>query len=153
MTSPTHAPLLRRPLAAALLVLSVPSCASNRPACYPVHGEIFVAQGKDRMAAAGAIVVFHPTVPASGDVPLPTAHVGEDGRFELTTYVKGDGAPAGEYAVTIEWLPPRPPPPHKPKQTGDRFRGRYADPRTSTIRYAVQESKDNNVPTIELQLP
>jgi hypothetical protein len=29
--------------------------------------------------------------------------VGADGSFSLSTYDKDDGAPAGEYAVTIEW--------------------------------------------------
>jgi hypothetical protein len=153
MTAPTHVPCFRRALVLAPLVLCVPSCGNNGPACYPVRGEIFVGQGKDRAPANGAVVVFHPTAPASGEAPRPTAHVGEDGKFELTSYVKGDGAPAGEYAITIEWRPPRPPPPHKPKQTGDRLQGRYAEPRTSTIRYTVEKGKDNNVPTIELKLP
>lgn len=153
MSAPTHAPCLGRTLVLAILILCAPSCGSNRPPCYPVHGEVFVGQGEKRTPAAGAVVVFHPTVPASDEVPRPTARVGEDGKFALTTYVKGDGAPAGEYAITIEWLPPRPPPPHKPKQIGDWLRGRYADPSTSTIGYSVEKSKDNNVPTIELQLP
>ncbi len=153
MTAPTHAPCFQRALVLAILVLCVPSCSTDRPACYPVRGEIFVSQGKERTPANGAVVVFHSTAPASVEAPRPTAQVGEDGKFELTTYVKGDGAPAGEYAITIEWRPPRPPPPHKPKWTGDRLKGRYADPRTSTIHYSVEKGKDNNVPTIELQLP
>ncbi len=153
MIPPTHAPIFRRTVVPAILVLCVPSCGSDRPPCYPVHGEIFVTQGKDRTPAAGAVVVFHPAVPASGDVPRPTAHVGEDGKFVLTTYVKGDGAPVGDYAITIEWVPPRPPPPYRPKQTGDRLQGRYSDPRTSQMRYSVERKKDNNVPPIELKLP
>ena len=153
MTAPAHAACFRQALAPAILVLCVPSCGSDRPTCYPVRGEIFVGQGKDRTPANGAVVIFHPTAPASAEAPRPTAHVGEDGKFALTTYVKGDGAPAGEYAITIEWRLPRPPPPHQPKQTGDRLQGRYADPRTSTIRYSVEKNKDNNVPAIELQLP
>jgi hypothetical protein len=118
-----------------------------------VRGEVFVGQGKDRKPAAGAVVVFHPAAPAAGDVPRPTAHVGEDGTFELTTYVKGDGAPAGAYAITIEWIPPRPPPPHRPKQIGDRLKGRYSDSQRSKISYSVEKDKDNNVPPIELKLP
>src|SRR5262249_32774745 len=73
--------------------------------------------------------------------------------FELTTYVKGDGAPGGDYAITIEWIPPRPPPPHRPKQIGDRLKGRYSDPQRSKISYSVEKDKDNNVPPIELNLP
>jgi len=118
-----------------------------------VHGEIVVGQGKDRMPASGAVVVFHPTAPASGEGPRPTARVGEDGKFALTTYVKDDGAPAGDYAITIEWVPPRPPPPHKPKQTGDRLKGRYSDPRTSQIHFTVEKRTDNEVPLLQLTLP
>ena len=33
----------------------------------------------------------------------PTGQVESDGSYTLTTYLKGDGAPAGEYAVTIYW--------------------------------------------------
>src|SRR5215472_1146311 len=128
MISPTHALPVRRLLLLPILIVCVPACGSNRPPCYPVRGEVFVGKGKARKPAAGAVVVFHPTASAAGDVPRPTAHVGEDGTFELTTYVKGDGAPAGEYAITIEWIPPRPPPPHWPKQIGDRLKGRYSDP-------------------------
>jgi hypothetical protein len=154
MTSPTHAPILGRTLILTILILCVPSCGSNnRPPCYPVHGEIFVGQGKDRTPAAGALVVFHPTVPASGEVPRPTAHVGEDGKFALTTYVKEGGAPAGDYAITIEWVPPRPPPPFKPKKTGDRLKGRYSDPQTSKFKYSVEKRSDNEVPVIELPPP
>jgi hypothetical protein len=140
-------------LVLASLALCVPSCSSDRPTCYPVRGEIFVIQGKERTPANGAVVIFHSTATDSGEAPRPTAHVGEDGKFVLTSYAKDDGAPAGEYAITIEWRPPRPPPPHKPKQIGDRLQGRFADPKTSNLRYVVEKSKDNNVPTIELQLP
>ncbi len=142
--------MFRRTLVLAILVLCVPSCGSNRQPCYPVQGEVFVGQDKDRKPAAGAVVVFHPTVSVSDDVPRPTAHVAEDGKFALTTYVKGDGAPAGDYSITIEWVPPRPPPPHKPKQSGDRLKGRYSDPRTSKIRFTVEKGTDNEVPVIQL---
>jgi len=153
MTLPKPAPWFRRILMLAIVVLCVPSCGGNRPPCYPVRGEVFVGQGQERKPAAGAVVVFHPTVPASGEVPRPSAHVGEDGKFALTTYVKGDGAPAGDYAITIEWRPPRPPPPYKPKQTGDWLQGRYADPSTSKIHFTVEKRTDNEVPVIELPPP
>jgi hypothetical protein len=152
MASPTHPPRVGRTLVLAILVLSVPSCGGGRPPCYSVHGEVFVLQGNDRIPAAGAVVVFHPTAAASGDVPRPTAHVGEDGKFTLTTYAKDDGAPAGDYSITVEWIPPRPPPPHRPKQVGDRLKGRYSDHRNSQIVYSV-EKKENNMPPIELKIP
>jgi hypothetical protein len=55
--------------------------------------------------AAGAFVAFHPKSPAKpGQEPLRSAaQVQPDGAFEVTTYTQGDGAPAGEYAVTVQW--------------------------------------------------
>jgi hypothetical protein len=71
---------------------------------YPVTGTV-TFQGEP---ASGAFVVFHPrTPPKPGDVPSsPRATVRPDGTFALTTAVEGDGAPAGDYAVTVEWLKP-----------------------------------------------
>lgn len=71
---------------------------------FPVTGKV-TFQGEP---AAGAFVVFHPrTPPTPGDVPSnPRATVRPDGSFALTTAAEGDGAPAGEYAVTVEWLKP-----------------------------------------------
>lgn len=58
----------------------------------------------------GALVVFHPTDPVLGKAMSnrPVAEVGEDGTFALTTYERGDGAPPGEYGVTIDWRPAAP---------------------------------------------
>jgi hypothetical protein len=143
----------RSALGLAIILVCVPSCGSDRVPCHPVHGEVFALEGKERTPAVGAVVVFHPATPLPGDVPRPTARVEEDGKFRLTTYGKDDGAPAGEYTITIEWVPPRPPPPFRPKQTGDRLAGRYSDPATSNLKYTVEKNKENEVPSIELQLP
>ena len=153
MASPIHARILRRIALVAILVICVPSCGSNQQPCYSVHGEVFAVQGNERVPAAGAIVVFHPASSSSGDAVKPTAHVGDDGKFSLTTYADGDGAPVGDYSVTIEWFAPRPPPPYKPTQAGDKLKGRYASPATTSIRYSVEKDKDNNMAPIELKLP
>ena len=47
-------------------------------------------------------MVFHPKG-AAADAPRPTAQVNQNGNFELTTFAARDGAPAGEYAITVEW--------------------------------------------------
>lgn len=68
---------------------------------YPVHGEVLF-NGKP---AKGAVVMFHPLPLASGrfDMVRSRGTVGEDGSFHLSTYKTGDGAPEGEYAVTVYW--------------------------------------------------
>ena len=65
---------------------------------YPVHGRVLL----DGKPMAGAMVILHP----AGDVGLnglrPRALADADGWFKIYTYVIGDGAPAGNYAVTIQ---------------------------------------------------
>jgi hypothetical protein len=53
-----------------------------------------------------AFVTFHPTANADKKAKTPFAIAKDDGSFELTTYRPGDGAPAGEYAVTVSWFKP-----------------------------------------------
>ncbi|WP_337176084.1 hypothetical protein [Paludisphaera sp.] len=71
---------------------------------FPVTGKV-TFEGEP---AAGAFVVFHPrTPPREGDTPSsPRATVQPDGSFALTTSTEGDGAPAGDYAVTVQWMKP-----------------------------------------------
>ncbi len=121
------------------------SGCNSRPAyqeadVFPVSGSVSVA-GKP---AAGVVVVFHPqsdTGMTKGNKPYTTT--GEDGTFQVTTYTTGDGAPAGEYIVTLIWpVNPRGPSP-------DRLKGRYAKPDKSTITATIQQG-ENTLPKWEL---
>jgi hypothetical protein len=71
----------------------------SRLATYPAAGSV-VFKGKP---TPGALVVLHPQQELGKDVPRPTGYVDKDGRFVLTTFKSGDGAPAGKYKLTIEW--------------------------------------------------
>ena len=67
--------------------------------------DVFATRGKllvNDQPAPGAMLVFHP-VGGAYDAEHPTATVGPDGSFELTTYVGKDGAPPGDYLVTAQW--------------------------------------------------
>lgn len=67
--------------------------------------DVFRARGKllvNDQPAPGAMLVFHP-VGGAYDAEHPTATVGPDGSFDLTTYVGKDGAPPGDYVVTAQW--------------------------------------------------
>ncbi len=94
-----------RGLAALLVLMLTTGCGSTGAVpVFPVEGVVQFA-GEP---AAGAFVVFHPLDgvlkdPTGAPVPLPTAKVNADGKFQLTTFDGGDGAPAGRYAVTVEW--------------------------------------------------
>src|SRR5687767_10889460 len=91
-------------LALAAFALAGAGCGPSDPGLkpvYPVQGSLFV-KGKP---AKGAVVMFHPLPLETG---RPTAlrsrgTVGDDGSFRLTTYNTDDGAPAGEYVVTVYW--------------------------------------------------
>ena len=63
---------------------------------FPVDGKVVLGD----KPAHKALVTFHASNPVAG-VPLPQAVVRDDGTFSLTTYETGDGAPAGNYVVTI----------------------------------------------------
>ena len=64
---------------------------------YPVKGVVKYG-GK---SLAGADVAFFPQGKSIPDSVRPRATTGEDGSFVLWTYEKGDGAPAGNYKVTV----------------------------------------------------
>ena len=66
-------------------------------ATYPVRGEVVFKDGST--LERGGRVVFQ----LVGSDPMITAkgYFESDGKFELTTYSKGDGAPAGEYEVMV----------------------------------------------------
>ena len=71
---------------------------------FPVKGSVqFEGQ-----PASGAFVAFHPQTPAKpGEECLGRRpQVQSDGTFEVTTASRADGAPAGEYAVTVLWTKP-----------------------------------------------
>jgi hypothetical protein len=82
------------------LALFLAGCSDNgRLPIYPVSGELTI----NGAPAKGCVVTFVPVDPALQGVVLPTGKVNESGKFELTTYETGDGAPAGDYGVTLLW--------------------------------------------------
>jgi hypothetical protein len=111
--------------------LGLASCTrgDGRKATVPVAGKVLV-NGKP---AEHATVVFHPVGGAGPDAVRPRGKVGPDGAFALTTYDGGDGAPAGEYRVTVElWLAGRP-----DEGPSNRLPAKYADPATSGLTATV----------------
>ncbi len=72
------------------------------PPC-PVHPVVgHVAIGKT--VPAGAQLVFHPVAGELPDHAVPRATVQDDGSFVVSTFRSDDGAPEGEYVVTIQWF-------------------------------------------------
>jgi hypothetical protein len=88
-----------------------------------------------RQASGGARLFFHPVASVADPKALrPFAVAADDGTFRLTTYMAEDGAPAGEYVVTVTW-------PVKAgadeEASSDRLKYAYADPKKSPLRATV----------------
>ena len=120
---------------------------------YPVRGQVLY----HGQPAQHAVVVFHPQGGPEGMLGVrPHGRVGSDGLFSLKTYVLGDGAPAGDYMVTVEWpgddpgVPVDRDDPEYVPFGPDRLKGRYADPESSRFRATVIEGR-NQVGPFELE--
>lgn len=98
----------------------------------------------------GALVTFYPITPKGPFDPAPSAKADSEGRFKLTTYNTGDGAPAGEYRVTVYWPgKPRGTPNEEGDLPPDQLKEAYADKNRSRLRATV-EAKPNS---IDIKLP
>ena len=101
---------------------------------FPVEGQVLV-KGK---AAKDVEVTFHPT--DSDQQSRPHGVTDAEGKFRMRTNRDGDGAPAGEYVVTLYW----PKLSDKPladeaRAPSDRLGRRFLDPKKSSLRATVGE--------------
>ncbi len=111
----------------AVVGLGLTSCSKSddRVPTVAASGKVLLPDGKP---AEHALVVFHP-LGNSVSATKPRGKVGADGSYKLTTYDTDDGAPAGEYRVTVELLlagrgdaPP-----------SNRLNAKYSKPETSDL--------------------
>jgi hypothetical protein len=122
-------------------------CSSPKkgPICHPVHGKV-TSKGKP---LAEAMVLLHRK---SGDVEgnqKPMAIARADGAFDLTTYRPGDGAPLGEYTITVE-LPALQKGGEEPVRNGpNTLPLKFSKPSTSPLKYTVVEG-ENEIPPINI---
>ncbi len=125
----------------AILALVAPGCSSQvkPPASVPVIGSV----SQKGRPAAGIVVKFHPQFDIGRLKYIPSGETGPNGQFILSTGAAGNGAPRGDYIVTLE----------KPKVVSDRehsgiemeideFKGKYSDPTKSQWKVTVK-SGDN----------
>jgi hypothetical protein len=76
---------------------------------------------------------------------LPQATTEPDGSFVVHTFAANDGAPAGEYEISVYWPQPR----KGWKPSKDRLHDKLQDPKKTGLRARV-EPKDNVLPPIEI---
>ena len=116
-------------------------CESERPAgppVFPVQGELRF----DGEPMTGASVTFHRTGEgAETGSYYPRATVDEQGVYRLSTFVSDDGAPAGDYVVTVYWPDPkvvaRDPYGESEQLPPDLLRRRFATPEASNLRARI----------------
>jgi hypothetical protein len=124
-----------------LVLLAAVACAScsKGDVLNPVQGKILDTKGQP---LEGAVVTFHPKGAAKSiKLVLPVGRSGADGTFTLTTGDK-EGAPAGEYTVTVICPEEKKLPKGKistaPPESKDRFEGAYANPGSSRLQAQVK---------------
>lgn len=129
-----------------LVLLLFVGCNSGpvRPVCQPVHGRLTF----EKQPLAEAQLVFHPL--NSSFVPLPTAMTRADGQFDVTTWADNDGAPLGEYLVTVEWKQLIQQGEEKVRSGKNMLPAIYADAKKSPLRCIIKEG-DNTLPVFELK--
>jgi hypothetical protein len=114
------------------------SCSAGGGGLNPVHGKVFYKN----QPLKGALVTFHPKGPTDLNTVRPVGLTGEDGTFSLTTGQK-EGAPAGEYVVTLicseEVKPKGKKLTLERPDTRDRFGGTYAKQETSKIKVEIKK--------------
>jgi hypothetical protein len=137
---------MKRTLLVPLMCLCLVSCDGNKYGEYPpfpVSGQILV----NEKPAEHATVLFHLQGYNGEKTLLPQGMTDADGRFTLTTYAMNDGAPAGDYLVTVTW-----PPLGKGIRSGeDRLGGKFAKAESSGLTAHVDKGK-NELKPFELQL-
>jgi len=126
-------------------------CGEGRVPTYPVAGTVLV----DQRPAGGAIVIFVPSATSEGaERQRPFAMADAQGKYNLMTFEPGDGAPAGEYKVLIQW--PAPVSPEAARGGGrtavgpDRLRGKYFNLEKTDLMATVEE-QSNELPPFELK--
>jgi hypothetical protein len=137
---------------ASLAIVSIAGCrGKDRLAVNPVRGQV-VYHGH---GVPNATVIFHPLGEAAEQLQKmrPYAYADRDGRFELKTYVTGDGAPPGEYEVGIIAIAgsdrDSPQNPQSSSTTLPReLVQKYANQKTSGIKVTVEPGVNNLDPFV-----
>lgn len=93
-------------------------------------------------------VTFHPTDPSVKW--RPRAQTDANGNFAMTTYNAGDGAPKGDWNITIEWLTYI----KRASDWGgpDKLKNQYNNPNDTPFKVSIKDDKSIQLPTFELKL-
>jgi hypothetical protein len=131
----------------AFLCLAAAACGGNEYGgrrLYPVSGRILVNGQPANQALVTLFETNEAPLDATGGVIRPQGWTDADGRFTLTSspHTMNDGAPAGEYRVTVTW------PAHRSGfgMGPDKLGGKYAKAETSGLTVRIDEKKNALAP-------
>jgi hypothetical protein len=126
------------------------ACSETKPKIFPVTGTLLY---KDQ-PATGAMVAFYPK--NDSNQPASVGVVAKDGTFSLSTG-RDEGAPAGEYVVTVSWIQ-EVKTPQKGNQINmsmneggvpvDRLKGAYSDKSKSTLMREIKPGPNQLEPIL-----
>jgi hypothetical protein len=138
-------------LLALVALVAANGCGDGKITRYPVTGTVLV----DGQPAEGAMVIFCPvggTEEFQRERPFGTTDA--SGKYELRTFVPGDGAPEGNYKVMVRWLAAGSESQTTDRDRGaggspDRLKGRYFNLETSGLTATVDGATE--VPPFDLK--
>jgi hypothetical protein len=97
-----------RSLGTTVLLLAVAAALTGCDVKHPDRLPVFPVEGQVQVNGqplANAFVVLHPKGASDPRLLAARGQTDQNGKFQVTTYEAGDGAPVGEYAVTVEYHP------------------------------------------------
>ena len=124
-------------------------CGGNqgdRPVVHPVSGKLLI----DGKPAVGAQIALRAIDNPELNKFYPHAVVEPDGSFRLTTFTANDGAPLGEFAVTVNWPGPRVKGQSEEEDGPDRLGLRYADVKRPAAKVVI-DVQTTELATIDLK--
>jgi hypothetical protein len=124
-----------------LLLFGAGCSGDTNPPRWPVEGQVLF----DGKPPVGAQVVFHLAGNDSAGTLRPTGQVDSDGKFKLTTVAANDGAPEGDYDVTVEWWESK-----NDRPAVNRLPARYQQSKRSGLHARITAGAPNTLPTFKL---
>lgn len=103
----------------------------------------------DNEPAHGAVVTLHPIEDLGLGAVTPSGLADDIGLFSVSTYQPGDGAPAGNYRVTVSWMEVLNPGASEPEYGKSKLPLRYSKPDSSGLELAIVAGM-NDPRTLEL---
>ncbi len=132
----------------------LPGCGSHEVATYPVQGQVIYKN----KPVASAVVMLHPAGTTDGTMAntpkavlqIPTGYCNEQGEFRISTRGAEDGAPAGDYVVTVELRAERLIGEEMVRDGQNLLPPRFAQAKSSPLRCTISIA-ENSLPPFELK--